>query len=79
MTARVDPAGAHELDRRGATPLWVQLLADLRRRLGAGEFSDAFPGGAVDALSYTAVLFEIGGALALGAAGLYALRRDGRC
>ena len=44
MTARVDPAGAHELDRRGATPLWVQLLADLRRRLGAGEFSDAFPG-----------------------------------
>ena len=44
MTARVDPAGGHELDRRGATPLWVQLLADLRRRLGAGEFSDAFPG-----------------------------------
>ncbi len=44
MTARVAPAGAHELDRRGATPLWVQLLADLRRRLGAGEFSDAFPG-----------------------------------
>ena len=33
-----------ELDRRGATPLWVQLLADLRRRLGAGEFTDAFPG-----------------------------------
>ena len=44
MTARVEPAGAHELDRRGATPLWVQLLADLRRRLGAGEFSAAFPG-----------------------------------
>ena len=44
MTARVEPVGAHELDRRGATPLWVQLLADLRRRLGAGEFSAAFPG-----------------------------------
>ena len=45
MTARVAPvSGAHELDRRGATPLWLQLLTDLRRRLGAGEFSDAFPG-----------------------------------
>ena len=45
MTARVaEIGGAHELDRRGATPLWVQLLRDLRRRLGAGEFSDAFPG-----------------------------------
>ena len=44
MTARVEPAGAHQLDRRGATPLWVQLLADLRRRLGAGEFSATFPG-----------------------------------
>ena len=44
MTARVEPVGAHELDRRGATPLWVQLLADLRRRLGAGEFSATFPG-----------------------------------
>ena len=37
-------AGPQELDRRGATPLWVQLLADLRRRLGAGEFATAFPG-----------------------------------
>ena len=45
MTALVAPvSGAHELDRRGATPLWLQLLTDLRRRLGAGEFSDAFPG-----------------------------------
>ena len=27
MTARVaEIGGAHELDRRGATPLWVQLL-----------------------------------------------------
>lgn len=40
-------------------------------------FSDALPGGTVDALSYAAVLFEIGGALALGLAGAYALRRDG--
>lgn len=43
MTSRVD-AGAHELDRRGAAPLWAQLLADLRRRLDAGEFATAFPG-----------------------------------
>ena len=32
------------LDRHATTPLWVQLLADLRRRLGAGEFAAAFPG-----------------------------------
>lgn len=32
------------LDRRAADPLWVQLLADLRRRLDAGEFAAAFPG-----------------------------------
>lgn len=30
--------------RRGDTPLWAQLLADLRVRLAAGEFADAFPG-----------------------------------
>jgi GntR family transcriptional regulator len=30
--------------RRGADPLWAQLLADLRRRLAEGEFADAFPG-----------------------------------
>jgi GntR family transcriptional regulator len=36
--------GANELDRRGTAPLWVQLLADLRRRLGAGEFATVFPG-----------------------------------
>ncbi len=29
---------------RGAGPLWSTLLADLRHRLGAGEFADAFPG-----------------------------------
>lgn len=30
--------------RRGAGPLWAQLLADLRQRLAAGEFVDVFPG-----------------------------------
>ena len=32
------------LDRRGTDPLWAQLLADLRRRLGSGEFAASFPG-----------------------------------
>lgn len=32
------------LDRTAREPLWVQLLADLRLRLAAGEFVDAFPG-----------------------------------
>lgn len=32
------------LDRTAGTPLWAQLLADLRARLAAGEFRDAFPG-----------------------------------
>jgi GntR family transcriptional regulator len=32
------------LDRLGDRPLWEQLLADLRRRLDADEFRDAFPG-----------------------------------
>jgi len=50
VTPRVETAtpatrrGAHELDRGRTAPLWVQLLADLRRRLGAGEFAAAFPG-----------------------------------
>jgi GntR family transcriptional regulator len=39
-----DVIRATELDRQAGTPLWVQLLSDLRRRLGAGEFTDAFPG-----------------------------------
>lgn len=29
---------------RGGDPLWAQLLADLRRRVAEGEFSEAFPG-----------------------------------
>ncbi len=32
-----------QLDRSGG-PLWAALLADLRERLAAGEFDDAFPG-----------------------------------
>jgi hypothetical protein len=41
-------------------------------------FSDSLPSGGVDALSWAAVLFEIGGALVLGAAGVYALRHARR-
>jgi hypothetical protein len=43
-----------------------------------GPLSDSLPAGGADALSWAAVLLEIGGALALGAAGAYALRWDGR-
>lgn len=35
---------AQALDRTRATPLWEQLLADLRRRLDLDEFSESFPG-----------------------------------
>ena len=38
-------------------------------------FSDSLAGGGADALSWVAVLIEIAGALAFGAAGAYALRR----
>ncbi|MGH9300307.1 MAG: GntR family transcriptional regulator [Acidimicrobiales bacterium] len=31
------------LDRSDPLPLWAQLLADLRRRLAAGAFTDRFP------------------------------------
>src|SRR5690242_17010431 len=50
QTSPVDPApsaavpGPQGLDRGGGLPLWAQLLADLRRRLGAGEFAATFPG-----------------------------------
>ena len=37
-------------------------------------FSDPFPGSTVDSLSWAVVLLEIAGALAFGAAALYALR-----
>ena len=39
-----DRAHAPRALLRGGTPLWSQLLADLRARLAAGEFVDAFPG-----------------------------------
>ena len=32
------------LDRASALPLWAQLHADLRRRIGEAEFREAFPG-----------------------------------
>jgi GntR family transcriptional regulator len=32
------------LRRDSGVPLWTQLLADVRERLAAGEFDDAFPG-----------------------------------
>lgn len=32
------------LQRADPLPLWAQILADLRRRMAAGEFTDAFPG-----------------------------------
>jgi GntR family transcriptional regulator len=31
------------LDRHSPLPLWAQVLADLRRRVAAGEFADGFP------------------------------------
>jgi len=32
------------VDRESPVPLWSQVYDDLRRRLGAGEFADEFPG-----------------------------------
>jgi len=40
-----------------------------------GSFSDSLPDGHVDGFTWAAVLIEMAGALAFGAAGLYALRR----
>lgn len=36
--------GPSPLRREPGAKLWVQLLADLRRRLAGGEFTDVFPG-----------------------------------
>ncbi|MCA1719818.1 MAG: GntR family transcriptional regulator [Actinobacteria bacterium] len=43
--------GQRRLTRGSGSPLWAQLLADLRGRLAAGEFAETFPGelGLVDA------------------------------
>lgn len=35
--------GAVTIDRSGSEPLWTQVLADLRRRIDAGELRDTFP------------------------------------
>ncbi len=45
---------------------------------GWGAFSDSLSAGGVDALSWAAVLIEIGGALALGVAGAAVLRHGER-
>ena len=37
-------AAPRRLDRQSPLPLWAQLRADLRRRLAAGAFGEAFPG-----------------------------------
>ena len=37
------PGDASPLDRRSPVPLWAQVLADLRRRMAAGEFDGGFP------------------------------------
>ena len=38
-----DASRADRLDRASPLPLWAQLLAELRARLGAGEFDERFP------------------------------------
>ncbi|GCE01012.1 GntR family transcriptional regulator [Embleya hyalina] len=40
----VQGAGPTPLDRTSRVPLWAQLREDLRRRLAANEFGEAFPG-----------------------------------
>jgi len=42
-SAPVETEPPFRLDRDSAVPLWSQLLADLRRRLAAREFDEAFP------------------------------------
>jgi GntR family transcriptional regulator len=44
MARQGGAAAPRRLDRRSPIPLWAQLRADLRRRLDAGAFGDAFPG-----------------------------------
>lgn len=36
--------GQRRLTRSAGSPLWAQLLSDLRTRLASGEFADDFPG-----------------------------------
>ena len=56
-------------------PTFPMLTAAVHLLPRWGAFSDSLPDGGVDALSWAAVLLEIGGALAFGVAGAYALRR----
>lgn len=42
-TSGTEAALRHRLDRSSPMPLWAQLLGDLRARMAAGEFADAFP------------------------------------
>jgi len=44
MTTPMRSPGARPLDRDADTPLWMQLLADVHRRIDNREFDDAFPG-----------------------------------
>ena len=46
MTTDAAPgsAGPRHLTRTVGTPLWRQLLADLRARMDGGEFTGGFPG-----------------------------------
>ncbi|MFC5996461.1 GntR family transcriptional regulator [Pseudonocardia hispaniensis] len=44
MTRKANQRGPRPVDRDHPLPLWAQILADLRRRLDVGEFTDAFPG-----------------------------------
>lgn len=41
---RAPGSRARRLDRETRVPLWEQLLADVERRLAAGEFAGGFPG-----------------------------------
>lgn len=43
-TGHVPGAGHRAVDRASVLPLWAQVLADLRQRLDAGEFTETFPG-----------------------------------
>ncbi|MGA9774643.1 MAG: GntR family transcriptional regulator [Candidatus Dormiibacterota bacterium] len=43
MSDAAPARGPIPLDRSNPLPLWAQLAADLRRRIGAGEFSSRFP------------------------------------
>lgn len=43
MSSNGDGRGARRPDRTSPVPLWAQVLADLERRLQAGELQDRFP------------------------------------